>query len=300
MKHWQKSIFYLLPFACSLFLCSLPTYAQKSIETTCNQQYVNSKCVKQWQQIIPELAKAEIIYLGEIHDNFEDHQKQKQIIQQLHQRRPKIAIAMEMFQLQYQEIINQYLAGKLTEAELLKKSEYEKRWGFTWEYYAEILRFAKKNKLPVLALNTPSEITRKVAMEGWEKLTAAEKKLIPPLAEINLDNREYRQLVLAAFQKHQAGGHGNSDSADRFFLAQVLWDETMASGIAKFVLDNPDFQVVVLAGQGHIAYNYGIPSRVERRLKEKQNFTQRSVLLSPPIDAVPKNKQIADFILEKP
>ncbi|MDJ0737514.1 MAG: ChaN family lipoprotein [Nostocaceae cyanobacterium] len=299
MNHWQKLIFYLLPFTFSLLICTLPIYAQQQIQTTCSQKFVNSKCVSKWKEIIPELTKAQVVYLGETHDSSQDHQNQLKIIQELHQNSPKIAIAMEMFQRPYQEVINQYLAGKLTEEELVKKSEYEKRWGFPWEYYAPILRFAKEKKMPVLALNTPSEITRKVARTGWESLTVDEKKFIPPLAEINTDNQEYRQLALAAFQHHQAGGHGNSVSADRFFLAQVLWDETMASGIAKFVKENPDYQVIVLAGSGHIVYGYGIPSRVERRLKSKKNFIQRSILLSPPLDAVPKNKQIADFILNK-
>lgn len=107
---------------------------------------------------------------------------------------------------------------------------------------------------------------------------------------------EYRKMVLAAFQAHQSAGHGKSSSAERFFLAQVLWDETMAESIANFLKANRDYQVVVLAGQGHVVYDYGIPSRVERRLQGKQ-ITQRSVLLSPPEDSnLPKNKQIADFI----
>lgn len=97
---------------------------------------------------------------------------------------------------------------------------------------------------------------------------------------------------------HQATGRGNSLNGDRFFTAQVLWDETMAEGIVNFHTKKPDYQVVVLAGQGHIAYGYGIPSRVERRIKDKK-FTHTSVLLSEP-EEVPagKDKPIADFIWE--
>ncbi len=297
MKYYQKLVFYILPFTFSLLFCTIPIFAQQNVKINCSQKFVNSKCINNVQQIITESAKAQVVYLGETHDSVKDHENQLKIIKGLHQRRPKIAIAMEMFQHPYQGVINQYLAGELTESELIEKSEYKKRWGFPWEYYAPILSFAKEKKLPVLALNTPSEITRKVARQGLESLTAEEKKSIPPVAEIRTDNQEYRQLALAAFQHHQAGGHGNSASAERFFLAQVLWDETMASGIANFVQENPNYQVIVLAGQGHVVYGYGIPSRVERRLKDRKNFLQRSVLLSPPSDAAPKNKQIADFIL---
>jgi uncharacterized iron-regulated protein len=152
--------------------------------------------------------------------------------------------------------------------------------------------------LPVLALNTPTEVTRQVAREGLERLTAQQRQFIPPFSEIRTDNADYRQLMLTAFGQHQQAGHGSSADFERFFLAQVLWDETMAERIAQFLQANPDYQVVVLAGQGHIVYGYGIPSRVARRLKDKQ-FVQRSVLLSLPEDgASDTNKPIADFIWE--
>ena len=129
------------------------------------------------------------------------------------------------------------LLAKITEEELVKKTEYEKRWGFPWKLYAPILRFAKENKLPVLATNTPAEVSRKVARQGLESLTAEERQWIPPFSEIRTDNQDYRKMVLAAFSEHQAAGHGKSADGERFFLAQVLWDETMAESIAKFCPD---------------------------------------------------------------
>jgi len=282
---------------------TLPSCAAETTKISCSQKFSNSQCVDNLSQIISELKQAKVVYLGEIHDNSQHHKNQLKIIQELYKDNQKIAIGMEMFQRPFQEIIDQYIACKITETELISKTEYKQRWGFDWELYAPILRFAKENKIPVLALNTPNEITRKVARQGIEKLTDEEKKLIPPITEIRTDNLAYRQMVLKAFEQHQSAGHGNSSSANRFFLAQVLWDETMADSIAKFVKANPDSQVVVLAGKGHIVYGYGIPSRVERRINDKnkdKKFIQRSVLLSvPDITPVEKDKPVADFILEK-
>lgn len=278
---------------------TLPSCAAEPRNLSCSEKFSNSQCVDNLNQILSKLKKAKVVYLGETHDSSQDHENQLKIIQELYKNNTKIAIGMEMFQRPFQEVINQYLAGKITEAELVKKSEYETRWGFDWELYAPILRFAKQKQIPVLALNTPSEISRKVSREGIEKLTDSEKQAIPPITEIRLDNIAYRQMVLKAFEQHQSAGHGNSSSANRFFLAQVLWDETMADGIATFIKANPDYQVVMLAGQGHIVYGYGIPSRVERRIKDKK-FIQRSVLLSVPnVTPVEKDKPIADFILKK-
>ncbi len=306
-RHFPRPLPQMFALSLGIFLlCALPVNAEKlknsaSPQLVVTQQHDktpenSSKLVCSVAEVLPELAKANVVYLGETHDSLEDHQTQLKIIQELYQRNPKIAIAMEMFQRPYQNVLNQYLAGKITEEEFLEQSEYEERWGFDWENYAPILRFAKEKKLPVLALNTPSEISRKVAREGLESLTPTERAFIPPFSEIRIDNEEYRQMALAAFKHHQAAGHGNSANASRFFLAQVLWDETMAEGVADFIQANPDYQVVVLAGQGHIIYGYGIPSRVARRLNDKK-LIQRSVLLSPTEDALTtKDKPIADFL----
>lgn len=315
----KKLFFYLLTLTFYFLLSTLPACAA-TVKSSCPPKLVmaappsnvdtifpdwDKSCGKpenfiySRQQMLTELAEADVVYLGETHDSSVDHQNQLQIIQELHRRHPKIAVAMEMFQRPYQGVVDQYLVGKLTEQELVEKSEYEKRWGFPWKDYAPILQFAKEKQLPVLALNTPTEITRKVARQGLESLTASDRKFIPPFSEIRTDNQKYQQLSLQAFQQHQNAGHGNSSGAERFFLAQVLWDETMAEGIAKFVKANPDYQVAVLAGQGHIVYGYGIPSRVERRL-ESQKLMQRSVLLSPPQEAITGKDEvaIADFIFK--
>lgn len=292
--HYLTRVF-ALTLGCFV-LCTLPAGALQENAKTCETRFPLSKCVNSVTQLVSQIARANVIYLGETHDSAKDHENQLKIIQELHKRNKKIAIAMEMFQRPFQNVINDYLAGKITEAELVKQTEYEQRWGFDWNLYAPIVRFAKENKIPVLAINTPSEITRKVSRQGLESLTSEERKQIPPFSEIRTSPEEYRKMVLAAFEAHQSAGHGNSKSAERFFLAQVLWDETMAESIANFIKTNRDYQVVVLAGQGHVVYDYGIPSRLERRLSGKQ-ITQHSILLSPPDDdSLPSNKQIADFI----
>jgi uncharacterized iron-regulated protein len=270
-------------------LCSSAATAESTANPQPQQNYTN-------QEILQQLVKARVVYLGETHDSIEEHQAQLKIIREMQRQNPKIAIALEMFQRPFQSVLDQYLAGKLTEEQLIEQTEYNQRWRFPWEYYAPILRFAALNQLPLLALNTPSEVTRKVATQGLESLTAEEKKHIPPLSEIRTDNAEYRQMLLEVYQQHQKAAQGNSTAFERFLQAQVLWDETMAEKIAEFVKANPDYQVVVLAGKGHIVYGYGIPSRVERRLGVGK-VKVRSVLFNLPTDSPSSVKiPIADYI----
>lgn len=232
----------------------------------------------QQRDIIRQLQQTTVIYLGEIHDRTTDRQQQLAIIQALIARQPRVAIGMEMFQRPAQPILDRYLAGKITEAELRQQTEFDLRWGYSWDDYVPLLRFAKTNRLPVIALNTPTEITRKVAKQGLESLSGADLQYIPPISEIDRSNVKYQQIVLASYQQHAKNASINSKSFDRFYTAQLLWDETMAERVANFVTTQPNYQIVVLAGQAHIVHGHGIPDRVRRRLG-RSKFTQKTVLL---------------------
>ena len=245
------------------------------------------------ESTLTSLYQADVVYLGESHDSAADHAAQLEIIQQLYAENPNLAIGMEMFQRPFQPVIDRYLAGDISEAELVTQTEYEERWGFPWEFYAPILRFAQENQIPVLALNAPKEITRQVAREGLESLEGDDFRYIPPLEAIDtVSNENYREFVASAFGAH--GNHG-SFNFENFFAAQVLWDETMAETLAEFKQSYPDRQIIVLAGTGHVIYGYGIPDRVERRLGNDIN--QVKVLLNFPQELLQQSSSdVADVV----
>ena len=230
------------------------------------------------QKILHELATANIVYLGEVHDRSQDHQNQLAIIQHLYQKNPRLVIGLEMFQKPYQGSINRYLAGQITEADLVKQTEYQQRWGFPWENYAPLLRFAKEHQLSVIALNAPTEITRKVAKQGLASLTLADFRYIPPIKDIDKSNVAYRQLIKESFNQHQHQAVANSKGWERFYETQLVWDETMAASIAAFYQQHPGDRIIVIAGQAHIEGGYGIPDRVTRRLTSR-SFIQKLVIL---------------------
>ena len=247
----------------------------------------------QQQQILTQLQAAKIVYLGETHDRESDHQQQLAIIQALFKHKSQLAIGMEMFQSQMQPIIDRYLAGKITATELQQQTEFDRSWGYSWAYYAPILEFAKLNRLPVIALNTPSKIARKAASEGWDSLTSTELQSIPLRSEIDRSNAKYQQMILTSYQQHAGIASIASKSFERFYTAQLLWDETMAANTANFAKQNPNYQTLVLAGSSHIIYGYGIPDRVLRRLSKPKSI-QKTVLLS--LDGNSNQPEIADFV----
>jgi membrane-associated protease RseP (regulator of RpoE activity) len=75
---------------------------------------------------------------------------------------------------------------------------------------------------------------------------------------------------------------------DFFYEAQVLWDESMAANLDKFIGKNPGYKIVVLAGVGHMAFGSGIPKRAFRLNKREYAI----ILNDGDVD-----NAIADFVL---
>lgn len=208
-------------------------------------------------EIIDAVSGKPVVFVGERHTNYEDHKVELDVAMRLQSKGKKFAIGMEMFQRPFQKAIDEYLAGRIGEREFLKKSEYFKRWRFDYNYYREILEYARAKGIPVVALNLKAEIIDKVAKGGLDALSPDEKKEIP--LDMDMADSSYRQRLEEIFESHPHGaGFAN------FYQSQILWDETMAHSVADFLKVNPDYQMVVLAGAQHVMYDSGIPGRVKR------------------------------------
>jgi uncharacterized iron-regulated protein len=74
----------------------------------------------------------------------------------------------------------------------------------------------------------------------------------------------HRELVRQAFGAHEPGRFSDA-RFERFYSAQLVWDETMADRIAA-ALARPDAarRLVVVAGEGHVR-RFAIPERAARR-----------------------------------
>jgi aminopeptidase N len=209
------------------------------------------------EQVVDRIAEKPVIFIGERHDNYEDHRVELEVIMGLYKRGKKFAIGMEMFQRPFQKAINDYISGAINEKEFLKKSQYFRRWGFNYNLYREIVEFAKAKGIRIVALNLKGEIIKKVALGGIDALSPEEEKEIPQ--DMNMADYAYRDRLKKIYGSHPPGA-----SFDNFYQSQILWDETMAHSAADFLRENPGLQLVVIAGAEHIMYDSGIPGRFER------------------------------------
>ncbi|MCW8890955.1 MAG: ChaN family lipoprotein [Sedimenticola sp.] len=237
------------------------------------------------ETLIPTLMKNRVIFIGETHDDFSHHNAQLEIISALQAGGSDLAIGMEMFQRPFQSYLDQYIEGAITESEMLQKTEWYERWVYDYRLYRPLLNFAKTHQLPVIALNTPREITSQVSREGIDSLSEEQRKQIP--SDIDYSDKAYSERLNGIFKQH---GERADRSFDRFVDVQLLWDEGMAERAADYLIANPDKQLVVLAGSGHLMHGSGIPNRVSRRL----SVTTAIVLPGGDLKIEPA---IADYII---
>jgi uncharacterized iron-regulated protein len=222
--------------------------------------WVDLSSLEPMDTILSRIVDARVVFVGETHTRYDHHLNQLAVLRAMHERHGKVAVGVEWFQQPFQQHLDDFVAGRIGEAEMLEKTGYFDRWRFDYRLYRPIIQYAKENRIPIIALNAAKETTDRVSEVGVEGLSADERAGFP---EIDRSNEAYARRLKQTFDQHPTGPKRNFD---RFLDVQLTWDESMADRTARFLKENPDHRIVVLAGAGHIAYGHGIPDRVKRRM----------------------------------
>jgi uncharacterized iron-regulated protein len=210
-----------------------------------------------FDELMNDLNSSQIVFIGERHTNDVHHGIQLKIIEAVFKNNYSMEAGMEMFDRSYQPVLDLWSAGVLEEENFLRKVHWYANWRFDFALYRNIFSFIKENRIKIIALNIPSHITARIRVGGIDNLADDDKQYLPK--EIDTSNTAHRNYAEQVFKRH----HFNSNvKFDDFYMAQCVWDEIMAESIAS---DLGNKKMVVLTGNGHIQYKYGIPDRTFRR-----------------------------------
>ena len=211
------------------------------------------------------LSGARLVSVGETHDNLHDQRVELAVVRELYRRLPgKVAIGMEMFREPQQEILDRWVRGEFTELEFLKASKWYDTWGYDFGAYRDLLLFAKKNGIDIVALNPPKDLQQAVSRSGLDNVPEALRGKLPGIDEAD---PWQRNVLRGIFGGH--AGHGGGDSAfESFYRVQMLWEETMAQRVTDY-LKGPRGEgkvMVTVTGGWHVRYGFGLPKKVLRRM----------------------------------
>ncbi|KKM83126.1 hypothetical protein LCGC14_1312600 [marine sediment metagenome] len=216
-----------------------------------------------FSQLADSLDGARIVYVGEIHSNKESHDVQMQVLKEFYKRYgDNIAIGMEMFKRPYQDVLDKWTVGEISEKDLLSSTDWWHEWGFDYSLYKDILDFTRDNKIPVVALNITRGFQKIISENGLEGLSKEERESLPEIDTTDFYHRRYLERIMK--------GHGDTDMSEafeRFYLVQCVWEDIMADSISRYLSspEGKDKKLLVFIGGGHIIYHFGVPKRVFRR-----------------------------------
>lgn len=247
-----------------------------------------------FEGMLADLTRADVVFIGEQHDDANTHRLELAILEGLMRRGVPIVIGMEMFERDVQGTLDKYLTGSISEEQFLKEARPWPRYATD---YRPIIEFARAHHLPVIASDVPRHIASDVSKSGMGVVDGlgADRGLAARDLPCQTQGAYYERFLEAM------GGHppsGDPKAADvqqkndRFYLAQCLKDETMGESIAQAFDKNAAQHATVVHFNGafHSDYAEGTAAAVRRRMAGRRI----AVVCIVPVDDLDHERPDAD------
>lgn len=206
-----------------------------------------------------------------------------------------VALSLEMFERDVQGVVDEYLAGLITESQFKASAR-------PWEYYQSdyrpMVEAAREAGVPVIAANAPRRYVNRVSRMGRDalfELPPRARSVLPPLP-YPPPSDAYREQWMTLMREmpmerrcEPPAGEAAAEPApepqperpaepaqpaaaapshmgafmENGLQAQALWDASMAYAITTFLASNPGALVLHMVGGFHVERFTGIPEQVQ-------------------------------------
>ena len=210
-----------------------------------------------------------IVLLGEQHDNAEHHRQRLQVLRRALAAGWRPAIAMEQLDRERQADIDRARADKPGDAQHVIDAATQvtagpgvRKSNWDWRYYRPFIALALQYDLPLIGANLSTADTSRIVREG----NAA---IFDPgtMRRLRLD-QAVPPAVQAAQEREIETGHCNALPAKllpAMARGQMARDAVMADSVAR----HASHGVVLLAGNGHVRKDLGVPRWLEPTLRAR-------------------------------
>ncbi len=213
------------------------------------------------REVDARLVAARVIFVGEEHANPLFQRVQAEVLERVALLAPETAMAIEWLPASKTLALAGYVMSTppATLESLRVAVDWDRVWGHDFAAYAPLFELARQRHLPIVPLNAEPGLARFVARGGRDGVPPERQAELPPLDSGNDAHREWFRARMEAAAHGHPGHALSGDAFDRFYLAQLVWDETMARNV---VVAARTHKLVVFAGTGHVEYGLGIPARI--------------------------------------
>ena len=212
-----------------------------------------------FEVMLADLARADAVFLGEQHDDPNTHRLELAVVEGLTRRGVTVVLAMEMFERDVQQTLNQYLAGAITEEQFLKDARPWPRYATD---YRPLIEFAKAHTLRVVASNAPRPIASDISKTGLSVVDGLGDRRGFVARELQCPaSGDYFDRFKDAMGEHE-GANPN------FYYAQCVKDETMGESVAAAFDSATGSRVTIVHVNGafHSDFGEGTAASAMRRM----------------------------------
>ena len=214
------------------------------------------------ETMLGDLASYNVVVFGEFHDSQPIHDAELAVLKGLYrQHGANLALSMEMFERDVQPVMNDYLAGKITEGEFLAAS---RPWPQYKTAYKPLVEYAKAHHIPVLTGNIPRRIAATYAKsKTLDSIADEDKQYLPNVHRAG--SAAYREKFAAVMQGMNTMPGGMKippQMVQPMFMAQCLKDDAMAESIIQYRQQHPQAVVYHVVGNFHSAGHLGMAEKM--------------------------------------
>ena len=239
------------------------------------------------EEIIDALEAADVLFVGETHDDANGHKVEAELLRRADERYSRadgrgraVALSLEMFERDVQTVVDEYLAGLISERHFLLSS---RPWNNYATDYKPLVEYARARHIPVIAANAPARYVSRVSSQGQGSLASLSKEArgwLPPLpfaeaspayaAKFNEVMGGAASTPPSSTQSQAANPHAqaNPHGGAHLLEAQTLRDASMAYAISEFLKRGRDSLVVQVNGTFHSEGRMGVPEHLARYRKK--------------------------------
>jgi uncharacterized iron-regulated protein len=205
------------------------------------------------------------------------------------QARP-VALALEFFEADTQGALDDYLAGRIDEAEFRQRSGRDERYDAS---HRPLIELCKEAGIPVIAANAPRPLVtayRKSKLDYSDYLASLteEERALLPRSSVPPDDEFKRR-----FMELMGPKRGPS-----FYRSMALWNDAMAESIAEFRASHSDHRVLLIVGEFHVAAHLGTMKEfVARRPEDRTKVLSMKIARGEPMAFAEDFRGEADLIL---
>jgi uncharacterized iron-regulated protein len=223
------------------------------------------------EQLAADLIGADLVMVGETHDNPDHHQIQAWAVGNLFMAGQRVGLAIEMIREDQQATLEGYLSTHPGDVAGLGPALGWERSGWAaWRHYAPVLAPVARAELPIRGANLPRPMIRAIARQGYDALGTRRMAL-------GL-NKPMPDAIIKEMAQEIVDIHCGQIAATRarpFARIQIARDAVMAEHLTE-AARKAGGRAVLIAGSGHVRRDRGVALHLDR-----QGFSGRVLTLAP-------------------